>query len=204
MWQTAFPLWLKHLAGPLIQDHQAHFSLSTSGVSEGRESHVDFPNWKPWRAALWLQKELTFSAAAKVWLSRTAGTINFTASPSIYPWKIEKFCRERARENSLGWEGCWVLQFCTLAHHIWEKCQTVLGQRKYRCKPLLCKKAPMVPECSRQLQCPKCNSGQSVEYPVDIGSELHSPSISSSSAMTLISVQQLTRTDLVTANGSLW
>lgn len=66
------------------------------------------------------------------------------------------------------------------------------------------KKATVVPECSRQLQYPKCNSGQCVEFPVDIGSELHSPSISSASTMTLISAQQLTRTDLVFGNGSLW
>ncbi len=64
------------------------------------------------------------------------------------------------------------------------------------------KKAPMVPECSRQLQHTQYNSGQCVEFPVDIGSELPSPSISSASTMTLISAQQLTRTDLVIGHGS--
>lgn len=37
-----FPASLRHLAGPLIEDHQAHLSLSTSVVSEGLESHIDF------------------------------------------------------------------------------------------------------------------------------------------------------------------
>lgn len=58
-------------------------------------------------------------------------------------------------------------------------------------------------ECSRQLQYPQCNSGQCAEFSVDIGSKLHSPSISSASTMTLISAQQLTRIDLVVGNGSL-
>lgn len=138
-----------------------------------------------------------------MWLSRTVGTINFTASPRIYSRKMERFCRET--EHSPGWEGCWM--FCTLPCWIWEKCQRVLGRKKYRCKPLLYKKKKRhlwSLECSRQLQYPQCNSGQCAEFSVDIGSKLHSPSISSASTMTLISAQQLTRIDLVVGNGSLW
>lgn len=63
--------------------------------------------------------------------------------------------------------------------------------------------ASMVSECFRQLQYPQCNSGQRAEFTVDIGSKLHSPSISSASTMTLIAAQQLTRIDLVVGNGSL-
>lgn len=37
-----FPASLKHLAWLLIEDHQAHLRLSTSRVSEGLESHIDF------------------------------------------------------------------------------------------------------------------------------------------------------------------
>lgn len=59
-----------------------------------------------------------------MWLSNTVGAINFTASPHIHSQKMERFCRERERYP--GWEGSWMLQFCTLPR---EKCQTVLAEK---------------------------------------------------------------------------
>lgn len=120
MWQTAFfPSPLKHLAGPLIEDHQPHLSLSTGALSEGTESHVDFlPSSKAEshsEPALWLQKELTFSAAAKVWLSRTVGAINFSASPFVFtPGKIRiDFCSGRVLPGMRGLLDAGDLHFAT-------------------------------------------------------------------------------------------
>lgn len=120
MWQTAFfPSPLKHLTGHLIEDHQPHLSLSTGALSEGMESHVDFlpsPQAESrGEPALWLQKELTFSAAAKVWLSRTVGAINFSASPFVFTPGDNGVIFVQG-ECSPGWEGCWMLEICTLPH----------------------------------------------------------------------------------------
>lgn len=100
------------------------------------------------------------------------GTINFTASPHIYPENGEILLRESVpRDERVAGYSRSALFF-------------VLG-KKLQMQDTL-NKAPMVPECSRQFQYPQCNSGQCVEFPVDIGSEFHSPSISSASTMTLI------------------
>lgn len=135
---------------------------------------------------------LTFSAVAKVWLSRTVGTINFTASPCICSWKMESFLLRAEAIPGMRWFLDAAVWHFSLPHL--GEMSVLVDRKNYRCKPLLWK---WCPECFTWLQDPKCDSDQCVEFPVAIGSKRRSPSISSASTMTLISAQQLTRTDLV-------
>lgn len=119
MWQTAFfpiatqasrwaPNWRP--STPLEPVHRCFEWRDVDFLpSPQAESHGE--------PALWLQKELTFSAAAKVWLSRTVGAINFSAFPFVFtPGKNGLIFVQG--ERSPGWADCWMLEICTLPHLI--------------------------------------------------------------------------------------
>ena len=140
MWQTAFSTVTQaSCRAPLIQDHQAHFSLSTSGVSDRRENHVDFLQVESPGERRFDSKESWHLVRQLKCGFREQWVPLISQLPLVFtPGKWRNIVERGS--VSPGCESCWVPPFCTLPRCIWEKMSGSFGEeKKYRCKPLLWK-----------------------------------------------------------------